>query len=185
MSRRPVYDPQVAARSWALSTHADYYTPPRRYVSARHFVSTWLKLEALVASARSSLGYQLEAMELGWVEIGGQAPSGYEPADDLVECREILRYCITSSLESDAWGEMGLARPMEMWTAWWLLRVRGGSERDVCGQVNTRIKAGELSGVCVSSPRTMAAWALKCDAVVEGELYGRRTLVRNVVKEVK
>ena len=185
MARRPVYDPQIAARSWALSTHAEYYVKPRRYTGARHFVESWLKLEALVASARSSIGYQLEALELGWVDVGAHAPSGYEPADDLVECREILRYCITQSLKSDEWGEMGMARPREMWTAWWLKRVRQQPDRDACGEVNRRIKAGELRGPCLATHTTVERWAKTVDAVIEGELFGRRLIIRNVIKEVE
>jgi hypothetical protein len=181
----PVYDPQVTARSWALSTHSTPYVRRRRYTSARHFVEVWLKLEALVATARSSLGPQLDALELGWVEVGAQAPEGYEPMDDLVECREVLRYCLAQSLHANAWGEFGLHRPREMWAAWWLLRVRGGTQRDVCSQINTRIADGELGGSYISSHEIMEKWARKVDALIEGELFERWALVRNVVKEVE
>ena len=182
----PVYDPQMAASSLALSTHAFAYDArPRRYTGAAHLVEVWLNLEALVASARSAMGPQLGVLELGTFHISGQAPEGYEPMDDLVECREVLRYCLTQSLHADAWGEFGLHRPREMWAAWWLLRVRGGTQREVCSQINTRIADGELGGSYISSHEVMEKWARKVDALIEGELYERYALIRNAIKEVE
>lgn len=131
------------------------------------------------------MGPQLDALELGTFEISGAAPDGYEPMDDLVECREVLRYCITQSMASDAHGEMGLHRPREMWAAWWLLRVRGGTQRDVCGQINARIASGDLGGSYISAHEIMERWAKRVDALIEAELYERFALVRNAIKEVE
>lgn len=180
----PVYDPQVIARSWALSTHADCHDRRRRFTSTKHLVEVWLHLEYLVASARSSLGPQIDALELGWVDVGAHAPEGYEPMDDLVECREILRRCITRTMvEEKPRGVVRLIRPRAMWQAWWLLRVRGVSERKTCSAINKAIKCGDLCGEYVAARATPVRWAEQVDRVIEQELSDRRALVPNVVRE--
>lgn len=183
MADRPVYDPQVLARSRAMSTHAIPHVRNRRFVSADHFVTAWLSLEASVASARSSLGPMLSKLELGLVDVSGWAPEGYEPMDDLVECREVLRYCITQSCRADAWGEMHLPRPRMYWQAWYHRRVMREPDRDVCSRLNTMISAGEMCGEYLGTHSSVERWCRRVDGLIEGELVYRRALVPSAVRE--
>jgi len=184
MAARPVYDPQIIARSRILSTHATPHVRNRRYESAKAFTETWLKLESSVASARSSLGPMTQQLELGCLGITGWAPDGYEPMDDLVECREVLRYCITQSCGADE-AEMHMARPRTYWQAWWHHRVERMSEASTCSELNALVKCGTLAGPYVKSGAGVEHMCKRVDAVLENELWERGALITNAIREAE
>jgi hypothetical protein len=176
MSRRPIFDPTVAAASRALSTHFFEYVPDRRFSGAAHLVEVWMKLEALCATARSALGPQLDAMELGFVDVGAWKPVGYEPLDDLIHCREIVRDALQTSLSDDS----PLSRPRAMWQAWWAHRVQALPYTEV----GAAVASWGFPGRVVTSDVSMRRWVLAVDAVIEGLLFNRRLLIRNAIREV-
>lgn len=187
MSRREVstFDPQAAARSPALSTEAIPQGRRRRYVSAAHFVGVWLRLEAHVATARSPLGTQLDLLsmagEAGLPDLGDGNPDAYDPADDLVESRDVLRTCWRLSQR----GVVRLHRPEVYWLAWWQIRGAGNSQRAARSEINRRLSRGELSGEYVECHKTCSEWARVVDRVIEQELSDRRMMVRNAVGDTE